>query len=207
MTRHGDARRWLRRLALLAAVPVVAWSAGLVWFAEHIPAGARDDQRDTDAIVVLTGGPARLAAGLELLAAGRARKVFVSGVHRGVDVAELLRAGRQDPARLACCVALGHEAESTEGNALETRAWMAREGFSSLRLVTANYHMPRSLIEFRRALPGAMIGAHPVATDGFRRERWWAWPGTLRLVASEYSKTLGAIARAFLAGPVERLAS
>jgi uncharacterized SAM-binding protein YcdF (DUF218 family) len=207
VTTHGDARRWLRRIALLTAVPVVAWSTGLVWFAEHIPAGPPDDQRDTDAIVVLTGGPARLAAGLDLLAAGRARKVFVSGVYRGVDVAELLRVGRQDPARLACCVALGHEAESTEGNALETRAWMAREGFSSLRLVTANYHMPRSLIEFRRALPGAMIVPHAVATDGFRRERWWAWPGTLRLVASEYVKTLGAIARAFLAGPVERPAS
>jgi uncharacterized SAM-binding protein YcdF (DUF218 family) len=196
----------LRRAALLVALPAVAWCAGLVWFAETIPAGPDDDGRATDAIVVLTGGPARLKAGLDLLAAGRARKLFVSGVYRGVDVAELLRVGRQDPERLACCVVIGHEAESTAGNAAETRAWMAREGFSSLRLVTATYHMQRSLIEFRRAMPAATILAHAVAPDGFRRARWWAWPGTLRLVVSEYNKTLGALARTWLGVPMERVA-
>jgi len=198
--------RLLRQVALLVALPAVAWCAGLVWFAETIPAGPDDDGRATDAIVVLTGGPARLKAGLDLLAAGRARKLFVSGVYRGVDVTELLRVGRQDPERLACCVVIGHEAESTAGNAAETRAWMTRESFSSLRLVTASYHMRRSLIEFRRAMPETTILPYAVAPDGFRRERWWAWPGTLRLVVSEYNKTIGALARAWLAAATERAA-
>jgi uncharacterized SAM-binding protein YcdF (DUF218 family) len=204
--RGRDGARILRRAALLLAIPAAGWLGGLVWFAETIPSAAADDGRATDAIVVLTGGAARLKAGLDLLAAGRARKLFVSGVYRGVDVAELLRVGRQDPERLACCVVLGHEAESTAGNADETRAWMAREGFTSLRLVTASYHMRRSLIEFRRAMPAATILPHAVAPDGFRRERWWAWPGTLRLVVSEYNKTVGALARAWVAAATERAA-
>ena len=81
---------------------------------------------------------------------------------------------------------------------------MAREGLTSLRLVTASYHMPRSLIEFHSAMPGTPIVPHPVATDGFRREAWWAWPGTLRLVVSEYNKTLAALARTRLGTAGER---
>lgn len=187
--------RRLRALAWLVAGAVGLWVAGLVWFAESIPAGTPADSRATDAIVVLTGGPARLRAGFELLAAGRARKLFVSGVSRGVDLAELLRVAGHSPERQDSRVAIGYAAESTAGNAAETRAWMTREGFTSLRLVTASYHMPRSLIEFRNAMPDAAILPHPVATDGFRRDAWWAWPGTLRLVVSEYSKTLAALAR------------
>jgi uncharacterized SAM-binding protein YcdF (DUF218 family) len=144
------------------------------------------------------GGAARLATGVELLRQGRARKLFVSGVYRGVDVQELLRVQRQSPEEVACCIELGYSAESTEGNATETRGWVEREGVASLRLVTASYHMPRSLIEFRRAMPELRIVAHPVLPDSFRRERWWEWPGSLRLVIAEYHKLLAVLLRPYV---------
>lgn len=192
---------WLRLFALLLTVPLLAYGAGLAWFAESIPRAAADDGETTDAIVVLTGGAARLATGLDLLRQGRARKLFVSGVYRGVDVQELLRAQRQSPQAVECCIELGYSAESTEGNATETRRWAEREAISSLRLVTASYHMPRSLIEFRRAMPGLRILPHPVMPDAFRREAWWAWPGSLRLVVGEYHKLLAALVRPYFGTP------
>jgi uncharacterized SAM-binding protein YcdF (DUF218 family) len=95
-------------------------------------------------------------------------------------------------------VALGHAADSTAGNAIETRDWMAREGFASLRLVTASYHTRRSLMEFRRAMPNARIVVHPVFPEPFKRDEWWHWPGTLALLINEYNKFLGALVRAVI---------
>jgi len=189
-----------RRAAALLAVLAVAWVAGLVWFANRIPSPDRTvvPQETTDAVVVLTGGPLRLKAGLELLEAGKAKKLFVSGVSRQVDLSELLRTAQTSPAAVACCVALGHEATDTTGNAVETRLWMEHEGFHSLRLVTANYHMQRSLLEFRYAMPEMTIVANPVYPDSFKRSHWWAWPGTFALIVTEYQKYLAAAGRAWL---------
>lgn len=198
---RGRPPSWARLFALLVTVPVLAYCAGLLWFVELIPRGQEDDGASTDAIVVLTGGAARVATGLELLRQGRARKLLVSGVYRGVDVQELLRTQRQSPGALECCISLGYEAGTTEGNAAEARDWARREGVSSLRLVTSSYHMPRSLIEFRRAMPGMAIVPHPVIPESFRRDEWWAWPGSMRLVVGEYHKLVAALLRPYLGSP------
>lgn len=195
----------LSRLAIAAAIAAaLAWGAGFVWFTESIPRAVKKPHEVTDAIVVLTGGAGRLVAGLELLAEGRAAKLFVSGVYRGVDVAEILRVFRQAPEDLECCVELGHGAADTRGNAHETARWMTREGLSSLRLVTASYHMPRSLAEFRRAMPGVRLIAHPVFPAHVRVELWWRWPGTAALLAGEYSKFLiASVTPGWVAGATE----
>ena len=176
-------------VGLLAAL-VIAWISGLFAFLETIPREAPAKPETTDAIVVLTGGSLRLQTGLRLLQEGRAQKLFVSGVHRGVDVEQLLSLVRQSPAQADCCIALGHEADDTEGNAAETVAWLRKQGFSSFRLVTGAYHMPRSIIEFRRAMPDASIVAHPVFPPQVKLEEWWRWPGTAGLILGEYSKYL-----------------
>jgi len=84
-----------RRLLFVFGVVLLAWMTGLIWFSAMLPAEVRDPARETDAIVVLTGGSGRVTQGLALLAEGRAKKLFVSGVYRGVDVQELLRVSQQ----------------------------------------------------------------------------------------------------------------
>jgi uncharacterized SAM-binding protein YcdF (DUF218 family) len=183
--------------ALVASA--LGYASGLAWFAQTIPRAPEGAaQAVADGIVVLTGGPLRLREGLRLLAEGKGKKLLVSGVYRGVEVQELLRIARQSPDPVECCVELGYAADSTLGNARETSAWMEREGFRSLILVTANYHMRRSLLEFRRALPDIDIQPHPVFPEGFRIEAWWRWPGTFALVQGEYHKYLAAFVRPFL---------
>ena len=194
----GRASRPVAWVAIAVACAAALYFGGLAWFAQTIPRAAADEAGPTDAIVVLTGGPARLREGLRLLAEGKGKKLLVSGVYRGVDVQELLRVARQEPDAVECCVELGYAADSTFGNAAETAAWMAREGFASLRLVTANYHMRRSLLEFRRAMPEIGIVAHPVFPDAFRIDAWWRWPGTYALVQAEYHKYVVAVLRPFV---------
>jgi uncharacterized SAM-binding protein YcdF (DUF218 family) len=193
-------RRPLRRLGVAAAALFGSYVGGLVWFAETIAEGVEDLNTPSDAIVVLTGGSQRVQSGLQLLAAGKAKKLFVSGVYHGTDVTALLRTERQSPEAVQCCIVLGHAADNTYGNALETAAWMRQEGYRSLRLVTANYHMRRALLEFGRAMPDVRIIAHPVFPDTVRQERWWAWPGTLDLIIGEYDKYLWALIRPWLGG-------
>ena len=182
-------------------IVVLLWSGGLVWFALAVPDKVEDPATSTDAIVVLTGGSRRLGVGLSLLMQGRAKKLFVSGVHRGVDVAELLRVARQSPAAVECCIALGYAADNTAGNAAETQRWMAEQNYRSLRLVTANYHMRRSLLEFRHAMPGVTIVPHPVFPDTFQPTDWWRRGPAVWVVVLEYSKYLAAMARIALGLP------
>jgi len=197
-------RRWPRRLGTAAAALALLWLGGLVWFAETIPDAPEDPGGPTDAIVVLTGGSQRLQSGLQLLAAGKAKKLFVSGVHHGVDVAALLRSVGQAPETLPCCVVLGHAADNTLGNAVETAAWMRQEHFRSLRLVTSNYHMRRALLEFSRAMPEMRVVPHPVLPEALKPERWWSSLARLELVVGEYDKYLWALVRSpFLGAEAE----
>lgn len=106
----------------------------------------------TDGVVVLTGGPGRLARGAEVLGGGHAKRMLVSGVAQGVRRRELA-ATVDAPRRLfQCCVDLGFVAADTRGNAQESAAWVARHRFRSVRLVTAGYHMPRARLELRERL-------------------------------------------------------
>jgi uncharacterized SAM-binding protein YcdF (DUF218 family) len=189
--------RWLRRLGLLALAMVVLWLGGLAWFVASSLA-IRGDRIPTDAIVVLTGGRLRLETGLQLLAAGTAKKLFVSGVNQRVDREELLRTLGPVAGRAACCIALGHEADNTLGNARETANWMHEEGYRSLRLVTSWYHMRRALLEFDRAMPQVTIVAYPVFAQHGDAERWWSWHGPLVLIITEYEKYLAAWIRSAL---------
>lgn len=184
--------RAIRRFVIsaLLVLPLLC-AVGLVRFIADLPTTVSEPDVQTDAIVVLTGGSGRLVEGLALLENGFGSKLFVSGVYRGVDVEELLRVARADGGSdSAARIALGHEADDTRGNAHETAAWMAQEGYGSLRLVTAAYHMPRSLLEFHRAMPGISLIAHPVFPDSVRLDDWWRHQGTVTLLASEYAKYL-----------------
>jgi uncharacterized SAM-binding protein YcdF (DUF218 family) len=180
--------RLARAGAALGILLALLWIVGLMRFATLIPDRLADDARPTDAVVVLTGGSGRLDAGLDLLVREMARKLFVSGVYRGLDVQRLLQLARRDPVGIEARVALGN-AVNTQANARETADWMKAEGLRSLRLVTGAYHMPRSLLEFRHAIPEATVIPHPVFPDHVKAD-WWAWPGTLGLVIGEYNKYL-----------------
>jgi uncharacterized SAM-binding protein YcdF (DUF218 family) len=193
-------RRVRPRLAVVVVAWAVAlaaalWLGGLVWFAETLPRSVEDSETVTDGFVVFTGGSERLETAVDLLAAGKARNMFVSGVSVGVSEVDIQAASRRAPELFECCVALGYEALDTAGNARETAAWVAGEGHASLRVITAAYHMPRSLVELGRLMPDVRLIANPVFPERVRLESWWSWPGTATLFATEYTKYLVSLVR------------
>lgn len=179
----------MRAVMVLVLAMLVAWTGGLIVFADAIPKGVEDPARETDAIVVLTGGSGRLRAGIDLLLADKARRLFVSGVYRGIEVTQLLAVLKQRTDDIEARISIGNAVDTIE-NALETAAWMRENDFKSMRLVTAAYHMPRSLLEMRDVMPDVEIVPHPVFPDHVKQDEWWAWPGTAALTASEYNKFL-----------------
>lgn len=179
-------------LLLLALLAVLVWVSGLFWFVNQIPDTPNPHADKADAIIVLTGGAGRVEHGLKLLSDGRGDKLFVSGVSRGVKVHELIAAAGMKAhfthAGERSRIVLGFKASDTRGNALETAEWMTQEKYTSMRLVTGNYHLPRSIMEIRRLLPQATIIADPVFPENFKRGEWWKFPGTTKLILSEYHK-------------------
>lgn len=172
--------------SILAAM---LWCLGWIVFASAIPAAVTDATTKTDAIVVLTGGRGRIETGVELLRQGLAAKLFVSGAGGRTQLPDLLPESVPETTEIAAAITLGREADDTPGNALETAAWAQRESISSIRLVTAAYHMPRSLLELQTAMPQMRIITHPVFPSNVKAD-WWRWPGTASLIAREYTKFL-----------------
>ena len=203
--RRGEGlRRRFARLAGAALLLLLIWLGGLIYFTTLIPDSVADPTTATDGIVVLTGGSERLREGFRLLADGKAKQLLISGVYHEANLTDLLR---EAPAGLSqqlkdCCITIGYRAGNTLGNATETAEWAAANNLHSLRLVTADYHMPRSLLEFSHALPGALIIAHPVFPEDVKSKEWWLWSGAAGQVVSEYHKYVAARVR----GWIDRLA-
>ncbi len=164
---------------------------GFLVFALTLPSGSVAPRR-ADGIVALTGGNARLDAAEELLEKGSGRRLLISGVHPGTTKADIRRLTQAGP-KFDCCADLGFAAADTRGNALETAAWAHRHHYRSLIVVTASYHMPRSLNEFSAAMPDVRLIPYPVEPTGIDLAQWWRDPNALRILQSEYAKYLASL--------------
>ena len=188
-------RKVLARIGIAIAVIGWLWLAGWILFLIGVTV-AHPDKIDepTDAIIVLTGGQNRINTGLDLLAAGKAHYLFISGVNKDVKTEELVRLWKPKFEYIPCCIVLGVSANDTEGNAKESSEWVREQGVSSVRLVTSNYHLPRAWLEFTHALPRHTIISHPIKPTSADYDS----KHFLRLSFGEYNKTLLTWARLYI---------
>ena len=145
-----------------------------------------------DAIVSLAGAPSRLDKGLDLLLAGRADVLLLSGIGKGTTLHDIFPERERDLGGRV--VLLEDRSTSTYENAIE--AWAA---LSALRqhdlhdviLLTSSYHMERALLVFREVFPPEVaIHPFPVDSDGVTRDGWWRDAHARKVVLTEYGKYL-----------------
>jgi uncharacterized SAM-binding protein YcdF (DUF218 family) len=184
-------------LSLLVAALLLV--GGFGWFVTHISRLATPkDPGNADAIIVLTGGQARIDAALRLLKSGKGRRLLISGVNPIADLDDLRVVTGGDKTLFDCCVDIDHAALDTIGNAEESAKWIGSHAYNSVILVTNNYHMPRSLLEMRRLLHGAELKPYPVVNSRLDNGGWMTKPATFRVLLTEYTKYLAALARGLL---------
>ncbi|PZR36522.1 YdcF family protein [Caulobacter segnis] len=184
--------------ALLIALMI--WGLGLVAFTGRVDLSTpAPEPPEADGVVALTGASnLRLEAATRLLEEGKGKRLLISGVNREATRADVQSVTKAVKPIYDCCVDLGFTAANTVGNALETAEWARSKGYDSLIVVTADYHMPRSMLELGAAMPGVKLHPYPVKTD-LNAHRWWKTSISARRMIVEYCKYLAILGReAFL---------
>jgi len=190
-------RRGRRILLTVVGLAAALFAADFFIFVHEMPVTEVAPVRNTDGIVALTGGPFRINDALDLLAAGRGKRLLISGVNPVTRPSEISRLVPEHERWFNCCVDFDYST-NTIGNAVETRRWVKARGFQSLIVVTANFHIPRAMFEVGHELPDVTLVPFGVVSDKVRVDAWWENSDTARLLFLEYLKYIVARVRMVL---------
>ena len=138
-------------LAGLGAIQLLVFSSPRVvdrlerWVASSVPVTYRPD-RHYDAVIVLSGGDDRVRGGAEVVRGRGARLVHTGYLTapQAHHIVSLLEAEGVDDRQILLAV----NARNTNENALEAADLAARNGWTSIVIVTNALHMPRALACF-----------------------------------------------------------
>jgi uncharacterized SAM-binding protein YcdF (DUF218 family) len=139
-------------IARAASLLLLLHALGFVLFAFTLGKPAATTVKPTDAAVVLTGGKGRIEHGVDVLRSRKTKRLLVAGADPSVTKADIARRLRGNHRLIRCCVDLGSESVDTRSNAEEAARWIARHRFTSVRLITSDWHMRRARYEFRKVL-------------------------------------------------------
>ncbi|MDW9377696.1 YdcF family protein [Sinorhizobium meliloti] len=181
-------RKVLRRGFFVLLAFLTVFIGGFLQFADTVASLQPPATPKADAIVVLTGGFQRIDQAVDLLKLGAGKRLLISGVHPSTTRSQIRRNTQSSADLFKCCVDIGHAAIDTIGNATETSLWIRNRGYRTILVVTNNYHMPRSLLELRRARPETEFIAYPVVNSDLKTTNWLRNPLVLKAILLEYGK-------------------
>ncbi|MEM7617498.1 MAG: YdcF family protein, partial [Pseudomonadota bacterium] len=180
------------RILLLILFSMICWLVGLLWFVNQMPDYEEYYNYDNhEAIIALTGGSKRVEQALSMVNQQTDAKLLISGLGKNFNWQLMQRrygAHINIDNELKNKVYLGNWATNTALNAVESLAWVTLHDINEICIVTANYHMPRALYEFRKQMPDIKINACPVFPESFNLTKWWSGYVTISLVFLEYNK-------------------
>ena len=125
----------------------------------------KEIKQQSNFVIVATGGSNRILKGLDLIKKDINRKMLLSGVGKGVTKKQIELAfslNKTQKKLLDCCVEMDEKSIDTFSNAIQSKIWLDSLNADSVFVVTANYHMPRLLLELNRSLNNIMIIPVPV---------------------------------------------
>ena len=132
--------------------------------------------RPADAIFVLSGGEGRVQEGYRAWSGGAARELYILGAGRRVPVARIVPEVSRIPAEALSRIHVEGWSENTLENAFSAKTAVGGGKYSSVILVTSDYHIPRAYLAFRKVLPPEVsLSAIRVRPEGGAGASWrWA---------------------------------
>jgi uncharacterized SAM-binding protein YcdF (DUF218 family) len=187
----------LRVFLAVIVLALLGYGLSFVLFVSNLPTAPEVLPR-ADGIVALTGGDERLDTAVALLERGVGERLLVSGAAAEITKEMVGKMSDGGP-RFGCCADIDYAAEDTHGNAEEAATWTREHHFASLVIVTARYHMPRTMKEFSAQLPDVSLIAYPVEQSRVPLAGWYLHPKTAKLLHREYVKYLASLVTTRLA--------
>jgi len=132
--------------------------------------------RPADAIFVLTGGEGRIQEGFRAWTGGAAKELYILGAGRRVSISRILPDISRFPAAELARVHVEWWSENTLENAFSAKSAVGEWKYTSVILVTSDYHIPRASLAFRKVLPkDVSLSAIRVRPEGGPGAIWrWA---------------------------------
>ena len=164
-------------------------------FKERILTLQKDPINLSSKVVILTGGTNRIKEGFEVIYKLDKKSitnlnVLVSGTGKGfskLSLQEKLNPGF-DLRLIECCVELDSVSHNTYSNAIETSKWVSKNNIEEILLITSNYHIPRSILEFQNKMPNLKILYYPIIPKKHQINKWLKSFETFSLIFIEYCK-------------------
>ena len=132
--------------------------------------------RPADAIFVLSGGEGRIQEGYRAWSSGAARELYILGAGRTVPVTRIVPEVSRIPAGALSRIHVEGWSENTLENAFSAKSAVGQGKYSSVILVTSDYHVPRAVLAFRKVLPPEVsLSVIRVRPEGGAGASWrWA---------------------------------
>jgi uncharacterized SAM-binding protein YcdF (DUF218 family) len=148
--------------------------------------------KQSDAIIVLSGGQGRVEKAVELYKAGYAPYIILSN-------AKEITSRSGDMIQTALNLGIPQDviynedaAESTYQNAEFTLSIMKEQNFKSAIVVSSDFHMRRVKLLFDRVYKKSDIELTYVGSDsGYNAKRWWSDRKSRETTFNEYVKMIG----------------
>jgi uncharacterized SAM-binding protein YcdF (DUF218 family) len=177
----------MKKLFLPVLFVFSIWLAGLFFYHYHIINISKIVKIcDADAVVVLTGGHARIADAINLLKPNSKQILLISGTGIGVTKKDIMHVFSKNNNAFAERIFIGSYAQNTIDNATEAKAFVLMHNLKSICLVTSDYHMPRSFLLFKDKLPQHVL-ITPYAINSRANMNNWQY---IKLLLQEYNKFL-----------------
>jgi uncharacterized SAM-binding protein YcdF (DUF218 family) len=131
--------------------------------------------RPADAIFVLTGGEGRIQEGYRAWSGGAARELYILGAGRRIPIARIVPEASRIPSEALSRIHVEGWSVNTLENAFSAKSAVGEGKYSSVILVTSDYHVPRAVLAFRKVLPKdvslSVIRVRPEGGSGAS----WRW--------------------------------
>ena len=118
-----------------------------------------------DSIVVLTGDKFRISKGMEILSNGNGERLLLSGVNKNIKLTNIKNQFPKYKKFFDCCVDIESISTNTFENSRETFLWLEKNKYNSVLVITSDYHIPRTKLEFERFLNTENIYYQPVNSN------------------------------------------